>query len=118
MVRQSTGNEGFRLLDELVCQAVPGSSAAAFAGVGVAAGQGGNAGIHVWEELVLGSSAQAGAPEPAKGTSPARLPHIDIVLDRDFSSYTADQQAGLLSALRELLIVTSEVRVVRRLSEK
>jgi hypothetical protein len=81
-------------------------------------GRGGNAGIQVWEELVPGSSAQAGAPEPARGTSPTRLPHIEIVLDRDFSSYTADQQAGLLSALRELLIVTGEVRVVKRFSEK
>ena len=101
-----------------MCQAVPGSSPPASEGAGVTAGRGENAGIQVWEELVLGPAATADAPEPAKATSSGGLPLVEIVLDRDFSSYTAEQQAGLLSALREPLIVTGEVRVVKRLCGK
>jgi hypothetical protein len=118
MAAQPERNEGFRLLDEFVCQAVPGPAAVASEGRGAVVGRGENAGMQIWEELALSSAAKASPPEPAKQTSPGGLPLIELVIDRDFSSYTAEQQAGLLSALRELLVVTGEVRVVKRVSGK
>jgi hypothetical protein len=123
MTTHPGGNEGFRLLEELVCQAIPDTSAVAPRGVGVAAGRGENEGMQVREELALdftgmsgqqGGRAGEGTAAP-KGTLPAgEKPSIEIVIDREFASYTPEEQERLLSALKELLIVTGEVRVVRR----
>src|SRR4051794_5335675 len=112
MVTQPGGNEGFCLLDEFVCQAIPAPALAVpeTAGPGIALGE--NAGMQVGEELALNAPGRPG--DPSAPSAPAGMPVLQIVLARAFASYTEEEQARLFSALKELLTVASEVRVTRR----
>jgi hypothetical protein len=83
--------------------------------------------MQVWEELALASTAKPGpevgpTKEDSRGTDELRLspggPFIEIIIGRDFASYTATEQERLLSALKELLLVTREVRVVQRAADR
>jgi hypothetical protein len=122
MAAHSGKNEGFRLLEELVCQAIPDLSLFGPQGASSAGGRGVNSGMQVWEELALdaaGGPSQRGAPPDgstavAGERTTAGTSLIEIVIDRDFASYTAAEQERLLSAIKHLLVVSGDVRVVRR----
>jgi hypothetical protein len=62
-------NEGFRILDEFVCQAIPDPAALPTGGAGPVSSQGVNEGMLVLEELTFDATRQLPAPEPVDGAT-------------------------------------------------
>ena len=94
MAAQFGSNQKVHVLDELVCQAIPGPTESA---VPPAASKG--------EQRTPDWSAD-------------NTHSIEVVLDRDFASYSAVEQEQLLASIKQMLIVAGEVRVTKRTSVK
>jgi hypothetical protein len=124
MATHPGGNEGFRILDELVCQAIPDAAVSGPPEASAPPGRGANSGMQVWEEVALDSAGPSRLPptgvaegSPDVGDRSAVGTHmVEVVIDRDFASYTEAEQERLLSAIKHLLVVAGDVRVVRRAS--
>jgi hypothetical protein len=113
MAAQPGENEGFHLLDEFVCQAIPDPSLGVLEATAAGMGRGENAGMQVREEITLDC---AGPSDPQGTSTRAGAGIIEIVIDRDFASYSTEEQDRLMSAIRHLLVVAGDVRVVKRVS--
>jgi len=76
--------------------------------------------------LLLNNSEQARAPQDAVTTSSAAPPPtssvsvstetaaVEITINRDFDSYGSEEQARLLAAIKEILEVAGDVRVIKK----
>jgi hypothetical protein len=77
----------------------------------------GNAGVHTLDDFIC--DAIASAPSDVSRNGPAqRGLSVELVLDRDFSSYAPEEQDSLIAAIRQLLVAKGEVRVVRRTAKR
>jgi hypothetical protein len=90
-------NADFHLLDEIVCDVIPGPAAPP---PGTPVGRGENAGVHAQWEMVHDASKKES--------------WIEIALRQPFARCSPEEQERLLSAIRDVLAGGGELRVVNR----